>query len=138
VSRPRRIRRSPAVQSTVAASDPFNQQVEDVSFLNQINQKPAFNQVAAANFPFAAQAQIPVMIPGYPAFPTLPPTQRSSGSSAAGGVASTASGRRNRPASLADTRVNDLLLQNARRGGLVRLEPEAEIFDREAVLNTRG
>jgi len=129
----RRLRRSPEVQSTVA--DPFNQQVEDVSFLNQINQRP-FNQVPAA-FPFAPAypgSRTMTATPGFPAFPTLPPTLTLRSSS--GGAASTG---RARPVSLAgDTRVNDLLLQNARRGGLVRLEPDAEIFDREAVLNTQG
>ena len=30
-----------------------------------------------------------------------------------------------------DTRVNDLLLQTSRRGGLIRLEPDAEFIDEE-------
>lgn len=37
-----------------------------------------------------------------------------------------------RPGSLhGDTLVNDLLLNNGRRGGLIRLEPDAEFLDRD-------
>jgi len=82
--------------------DPFNQQVEDVSYYNQISQNP-FNQVVV---PQQRVVYVPTTLAARGRAP--PP----------------------KPVSLAgDTRVNDLLLQNARRGGLIRLEPDAEFID---------
>jgi len=79
--------------------DPFNQQTEDLSFLNQVLTSP-FQQSPVFYFrrPTAAPKAVPV---------AAVDTQ---------------------PSYAGDTRVNDLLLQTARRGGLVRLEPDAEFI----------
>jgi len=105
--------------------NPFNQQVEDVSYLNnQVSQKPfsqvqvsqdPFNQVQVSQNPFnqVVQARTPLVSP------TL---VRNLGAAP-------------KPISLeGDTRVNDLLLENARRGGLVRIEPDSEFIDGDGTL----
>lgn len=95
--------------------DPFNQQTEDLSFLNQISQSPIFNQA-----PAAAAAVVPpfrsVYYPSFEAARSIEPVTV-------------------KPISFeGDTRVNDLLLEDARRGGLVQIEPDSEFIDGEAGL----
>lgn len=94
------------------ANDPFNQQTEDLSYFNQISQSP-FNQVPTVQVPTR-----PVYYSPQPLYP--------------GSLVRAPQPVSIKPITLeGDTRVNDLLLENARRGGLVRIEPDSEFIDEE-------
>jgi len=110
VVRPIKLIKQDDLRKKRQANDPFNQQTEDISYFNQISQSP-FNQAPVR------VVQQPVYYS--PAYPSLVRTA----------VAQPASVK---PITLeGDTRVNDLLLENARRGGLVRIEPDSEFIDED-------
>merc|ERR1719158_2305069 len=92
-----------------SANDPFDQQQEDVSaFLLKKNKK--FNQqekdtLSSHNPQVNEISNNPLRI-NRERIPVYPPVSLHG-----------------------DTLVNDLLLDNGRRGGLIRLEPDAELID---------
>merc|ERR1712038_1570313 len=96
-------------------TNPFNQQqVQDLSFFNQVNPN-AFNQISQN--PFNQVRVQPQLVS-----PTLVRNLE-----------------KPKPISLeGDTRVNDLLLENARRGGLIRIDPDSEFIDGDGTIALSG